>query len=389
MMFPDRPALRFDRQHHCLVWLCIGLGVILASGCKKGGQAGFAPPPMPVEVATASQQPVADRFLAVGTVEAGESIVVVSEIDASVARLPFKEGTTVRKGDLIAKLDDDQLRAEVARAEALRDQRKTSFDRIKSLVDQTAAAPQDLDDAAAALKMAEADLALARARLAKTRVVAPFDGLLGARRVSPGAFLRPGDPITELAQLNEIKVTFSAPERYLGEFKRGTEVTLTTPAFPGVELTGKIDVVDPVLDPTLRTARTIARVKNPGGRFRPGMSANVSAVLSERPHAITIPNEAVFAEGNQSLVFVVSSKDSTVTKQRLKLGTRLPDVVEVVEGLAPGTLVVRAGHQKLFEGAKVIPVTSQPQAAQSEQKAPPETQADPAESTSPSAAKNR
>lgn len=343
-----------------LVFMALVFG---AAGCDREGQGGMGPPPMPVEVATASEQPVADRFEAVGTVEAGEAITVVAEIAASVASIPFKEGEAIRKGGLIAKLDDVQLRAEVTRAEALRDQRKLSFERIKSIVDQGAGAPQDLDDAAAALKMAEAELALAKARLSKTRIVAPFEGILGARRVSPGAFLRPGDPITDLAQLGEIKVTFSAPERYLGLLKRGTAVTVSTPAFPGDALTGKIDVVDPVLDPTLRSARVIARVKNPGARFRPGMSANVSAVLSERATAVTIPSEAVFAEGNQALVFVVGP-DSTVSRQPLQLGTRLPDIVEVVEGLAPGTQVVRAGHQKLFDGAKVIPVMSQPQASE-------------------------
>ncbi len=226
---------------------------------------------------------------------------------------------------------------------------------MKAIVDQQAGAPQDLDDAAANLKVAEADLALSRARLAKTRIVAPWAGALGPRRVSPGAFLRPGDPITELAAIAVIKVEFAAPERYVGQLKRGAEVTVSTPAYPDYELTGHIDVVDPVLDPVLRNAELIARVKNPEGRLRPGMSANVSAVLSRRDSALTIPNEAVFAEGDKNFVFAIKP-DSTVTRVALALGTRLAGSVEVLEGLEPGMQVVRAGHQKLFEGAKVMPI---------------------------------
>jgi membrane fusion protein (multidrug efflux system) len=336
-------------------------------GCGREGQGGFSPPPMPVEIARVTEQAVADRFEAVGTIDAGEAITVVSEIGAQVIRLPFAEGKQIAKGGLIAQLDDTQLKAEVQRTEAVREQQQITFDRTKAIVERGAGAPQELDNAAAGLKIAEAELAVAKARLAKARIVAPFDGVLGARRVSPGAYLRPGDPITDLAQLRRIKVTFSVPERYLSLLGPGTSVTISTPAFPGVELHGKVDVVDPVLDPNTRTTKIIARVDNPEGRFRPGMSTDVSAILSERPHALTIPNEAVFAEGNQSLVYAVGP-DSTVTRKSLTLGTRLPDVVEVVEGLSPGMQVVRAGHQKLFEGAKVLPITSQ---------APPGTQATP------------
>jgi len=312
---------------------------------------------MPVETAVAGRERVFDRFQAVGSVQAADAIDIVSEIDAVVKTLPFREGASVAEGAVLAQLDDAQLRAEADRAEALRDQAQASFNRVKTVVDQGAGAPQDLDDAGATLKVAEANLSLARTRLAKARIVAPFSGIVGSKRVSPGAYLRAGSVITDLAQIAELKVTFSAPERYLAKLARGAEVAVSTTAFPGYELTGKIDVIDPALDPATRSAQVIARVRNPGGKFRPGMSADVSAVLSERMNAITIPNEAVFAEGNQTLVYVVQP-DSTVARVVVTLGTRLSDVVEVTQGLEPGARVVRAGHQKLFDKARVIPVES-------------------------------
>ena len=329
------------------------------NGCSKDqtSNAGFSMPPMPVETAHVNKQNVSLNFEAVGTIEADESITVVSEIDATVVSLPFVEGSRVQKGDLIAKLDDSQLIAEVNRTEALYMQNQANYKRVKDVVDQKAGTPQDLDDATAALKVAEANLALARSRFIKTRIVAPFDGIVGTRKVSAGTFLRTGQAITELANLDQIRVEFSAPERFLSQLRKDAEVTVSTPVYPGHEVKGKILAIEPVLNPETRSVQVVALVRNPGQKFRPGMSANVSVVLSEKQNALTIPNEAVFAVGNQSFVFIVKP-DSSVARVPITMGIQLPKVVEVVQGLEAGGEVVSAGHQKLFDGAKVIPVAS-------------------------------
>lgn len=336
----------------------IALVTIVLTGCSQqqaGG--GWSPPPMPVETAVVTPATFEDRFDAVGTVEAHEAVRIVSEIDALVRELPFTEGSNIAKGTLIAQLDDVQLRAEQARAMAMRDQAKITYDRIKSLFDKGAIPQQEFDDAEAGLKVAEAELAMLEARLAKTRIVAPFDGAVGARRVSPGAFLRAGTQITDLAQIAKLKIMFAAPERFFPQMKRGAEVQVSTTAYPDYVLTGKIEVIEPQIDPVTRSARMIAHVNNPGLKFRPGMSANVTAVLARRDQALMVPDEAVFAEGNQILVFVVKP-DSTVARTPITIGSRQRESVEVLSGLEAGAQVVRAGHQKLFEGAKVMPVLS-------------------------------
>jgi membrane fusion protein (multidrug efflux system) len=313
-------------------------------------------PPLPVETAQAAVRTVADRFETVGSVEARQAITVVSEIDAAVVSLPFREGSPIKRGTLIAQLDDAQLAAEVARAEALHEQSHTSYERVKAIVDQKAGSPQDLDDAAAALKVADANLALAKARLAKTKIVAAFDGIVGARRVSVGTFLRAGQAITELANIDAMRVHFSAPERYVTHLKQGSEITVSTTALAGHEITGKIIAVEPIIDAGTRSVSVVAEVPNPGGQLRPGMSANVSVVLRERPGAVTVPSEAVFVNGDQSFVYVVKP-DSTATRVPVTLGTHLPDAVEVVQGVSSGETVVRAGYQKLFDGARVMPLS--------------------------------
>lgn len=315
-------------------------------------------PPMPVEVSRVTVQKVSDKFEGIGTIEALHAITVVSEIDGAVKTLPFQEGGYIRRDGLIAQLDDAQLAAELARAEALRAQSKATYDRVKSVVDQGAGAPQDLDDASAALKVADANLELAKVRFAKTRIIAPFDGIIGARKVSIGTFLRGGQAITEMANIDEIRVNFSAPERFVARLSKGAEVAISTPAFPGFTLKGRIIVIEPVIDLTTRSARVVANVQNVGRKFRPGMSVNVSVVLAERLNALTIPNEAVFGSGNQTFVFIVKD-DSTVARVPLTLGTRFSDVVEVLDGLQPRMTVVRAGHQKLFDGGRVLPMPAQ------------------------------
>lgn len=333
--------------------------LLLSSCAKKSAQqaGGFKPPPMPVEVAEVRPHTVRDEFKALGNIESDEIIQVVSELNGIVVAVPFAEGRPVAKGTLIARLDDREIRAEADRAQALREQAAANAERAEKLFEQRAISSQELDNSRANLKVAQATEALAKARLAKTRITAPFSGVIGTRRVSPGAYLKSGDVITDLARVDEMKVTFSAPERFMGEMERGGQVTVTTPAYPSETFPGRVSVVNPIVDPQTRTVQLVARIPNRGDKLRPGMSANVAVTFSERQHALTVPDEAVFGEGGQSFVYVVKP-DSTVTRAAIELGTRDSSSVEVVGGLKAGDLVVSAGHQKLFEGAKVMPVSS-------------------------------
>ncbi len=336
--------------------LCAGLlGGCSRDNQQQGGGGGFSMPPAPVQTADVTAGTVENRYSVVGTLEADDAITVVAEINGRVVALPFREGQPIARGALIAQLDDTELAAEVARAEAQVAQRRSSYDRIRLVADQGAGTPQDLDDADAALKIATADLAMVRARLAKTRITAPFAGVTGARKVSVGTYLSGGAPITDLARIDELRVTFTAPERLLAHLQQGSPVTITTTAYPDHVLQGTIDVIDPSLDPGTRAAHIVARVKNPDRLLRPGMSADVSVILESRAQALTVPSEAVFVQAGQPMVYVVQP-DSTVAPRPVRLGLRETDAVEILEGLAPGDRVVRAGHQKLYPGARVLPL---------------------------------
>jgi membrane fusion protein (multidrug efflux system) len=310
---------------------------------------------MPAEVVSVKIRKMTDTFEAVGTIEAIEEITVVSEIDAVIKSLPFKEGSSIKKGALIAQLDDAQLSAEFTRTDALYVQSEANYNRIKILAEKDLSSIQELDDASAALKVAKANLEFTKARLSKTKILVPFDGIIGTRKVNVGDFIRAGQEITQLANLNHLRVLFSVPERFLGKLKTNSPIVIYSSVYPGYEVEGKIIAIEPILNSETRNVNVVGYLRNLGNKFRSGMSANIVVALSERSNALIIPNQAVFASGDQSFVYVVQ-EDSTVTQVPVTLGLQLSDVVEVVNGLQNGMQVVQAGHQKLFLGAKIIPL---------------------------------
>ena len=339
--------------------LTLAIAALLASCAPKaggpGGKGGFQMPPMPVEVADVKPQRMREQFHALGGVDADETIQVTCEVSGLVETMPFTEGAWVPAGAMLARLDDRQARAAADRASAQLEQAEQNARRAEQLSGQQVISQAELDGVRSALKVAQANDAEAKTLFEKTRIRAPWAGLVGRRRVSPGAYLKPGDVITEIARVEEVKVHFAAPERYATSLKVGVPSDVSAPAFPGRSFAGRLAVVDPIVDSRTRTIQLEARVPNPDRQLKPGMSANVSVTLAERPNALVVPDEAIFAEGGQNFVYVVKP-DSTVARTAVALGLRDSSRVEIVRGLAVGQRVVSAGHQKIFDGAHVMPI---------------------------------
>lgn len=322
-----------------------------------GGRGAGGMPPMPVEVATVERHTVRDPFRALGSLEALQEAEVVAEVAGRVLEVPFAEGRAVSSGEVLARLDGREARAELERAKAGLSLAQSDAKRVSELFAQEIVSPRERDQSRAALAVAEAEADLQQTRFDKTTVRAPFGGVAGRRYVSVGTRVAIGDPIARVARLDRLRVAFPAPERLAATIQRGASVELTVSAHPGRTFRGQVVVVEPVVDPRTRTFQVLAEVANPGGLLKPGMSADVSTALSERTGALTIPDEAVLAEGDETYVYAVQA-DSTVKRVPIKLGVRDASTVEVVEGLQQGDRVVRAGHQKIFPGARVMPVAA-------------------------------
>lgn len=319
-------------------------------------------PPMPVEVVTIERQTLRDPFRALGSLEALQEAEVVAEVAGRVLEVPFAEGRAIQSGAALALLDDREARAELERAQARLVLAQSGHKRIEELFTRDLAAPRERDESRAALAVAEAEVALQQTRFDKTVVRAPFSGVAGRRYVSVGTRVAIGDAIARVARLDRLRVRFPAPERLAATMRVGASVTLEVSAYPGRTFSGRVVVVEPVVDAETRTFGVIAEVANPGGLLKPGMSADVNTALSERAGVLTVPDEAVLAEGDKNFVYAVQP-DSTVQRADVTLGVRDASQVEVVSGLSAGAIVVRAGHQKLFPGARVMPVPAQPAAA--------------------------
>ena len=342
--------------------LVVGCLLLVTVACSRTDKpaapatAGGAPPGLPVLVATAGTQPLTDRLRAVGTLTANESVLIRSEIPGRVERIHFDEGQPVTAGEPLITLDGAEYRAQVAQTEATVTVNRLNFQRAADLVKTNMLSQQDYDQARARLAESRALLQRHQVMLAKTVLRAPFDGVAGLRLVSPGAYVQPGQDLVNLESLDPLKVEFRVPERHAAAMTVGRPLTLRVDAVSGREFTGEIYAVDPRLDASTRTFALRGRVPNDEGLLRPGMFAQVELTVGERPSAVVIPEQAIVPRGDKLYVFKVV--DGKVAFTPVGTGLREPGIVEIVDGLAAGEVVVTEGQMKLRDG---MPVAARPQ----------------------------
>ena len=321
---------------------------------KRSSAAAAEAPPrqaVAVEAARVSVDTVVEDLRAVGTLRPNEAVAVAPEIAGRVARMPFREGQAVAAGAVLVELDASILRAELAKARSDLTLARANHERVSALAKRGLATQRSLDEARAALQVAEADYQLAQARLEKATIKAPLAGVVGLRTVSVGAYVTPGQRIVELADIDPVKAEFRVPELALPELRRGQPIRVTVDALPGRTFDGEIDAIDPTVDVAGRAVRLRARIPNPRGELSPGLFARVQIVVGRRENALLVPESAVFAEGTRRFVYRVIGGHAVRTA--VQLGQRRPGQVEVRKGLARGDVVVTAGQQQVNDGAAV------------------------------------
>jgi membrane fusion protein, multidrug efflux system len=338
-----------------------GLAVLLA-GCNKaesagkpaaGGGGNEGPPPMPVEVAVARTDTVVDAILATGQIEAMQSIELRPEVEGRIAEILVREGAYVGQGTPLFKVDDAELRAQVARAEADRDLAQQSLARTKELLDQKASSQSELERADATARSNEAQLALLKVRLDRTTVRAPFEGVVGQRFVSLGDYVTTDTRLASLQTVSPQRAAFQVPERYADQLKLGQQVTFRVAALPGQEYTGRVDFVDPVVQLPGRTITVKAVTSNPRRALQSGMFIEARLATAVRPNAVVIPEDAIVALQGSSFVWVVIQ--GKATRRQVDLGVRTPGFVEARSGVEAAEQVVVGGQERLAEGAPVAP----------------------------------
>src|SRR5207247_1308697 len=368
------PAVRL-RDTMRGAWYVMLAGVTLAAGaCKKGragGPGGFGggggPMGLPVEVAVARGDTGRDEIAATGQIEAVQSIDLRPEVDGRIVEFMINTGQEVDQATPLFKVDDAQLRAQVAQLEAQRDLAQQALARAKDLAQQNASSTADLEKAEAEARSAQAQYDLQRIRLDRTTVRAPFAGVVGQRYVSVGDYVTSSTKLASLHTVNPQRAAFQVPERFARDLKPGQQVSFRVAAIAGRDFTGQVDFVDPVVQLPGRTILVKARVPNPARLLQPGMFIEAHLVTAMRPKAIVIPEEAVVpAEGTNAVWVVVDGK---VNRRQVDLGVRTPGFVEVTKGVNAGEQVVVGGLELLAPGAPVMarvverkpPATADPQ----------------------------
>ncbi len=356
--------------------LLLVVGLLCGLGCGKketgvavgGAAAGKANAnkPQVVEVITLEKRDLAETLNLVGSLAANESAAMRAEIGGIVRGIFFEEGQKVKAGDLLLKIDDQELRAQAAQIEARFNLARLNVERSESLSQSKTISQSEADRSRSEFSAAEAELSLIRLRLEKTEVRAPFDGVVGARSISPGDYVTPSSAITTIDDLSRLKITFQVPERFIGKVRPGTLTRVKTRrAESGAEedvFTGEVYFVSSTIDRSVRASEVKAILKDPAPQLRPGMFANIEVVLETRQDVFCVPEGAVLAGPRGIQIITVLEKDGGKVANfvTVKTGLRTQGWVEVnpTEGaLAEGTQVVAAGVGALilFPGAPVNP----------------------------------
>lgn len=306
---------------------------------------------VPVQTELAEAGRAATRIRATGSLRASDAVVVQPEIAGRVTEVLFDQGQAVTAGTPMIKLAPETFQAELTVAEAALVLAQENFTRSEELSRRGATAAQALDEARANLRTAEAEVDLARVRLADTSITAPFDGVVGLKEISVGRYVEPGDELVALERIDPLYLDFRLSERWLTKLKQGDTVAVTVDALPDQIFEGTIAALDPKVDVNGRAVQLRATVPNPDRSLRPGLFARVDLDLDAREDAVLVPEAAIVLQEDGPIVYRIEDGKALVTP--VSTGVRRDGRVEITQGLQAGATVVVNGHVRLRDQAQV------------------------------------
>ena len=281
-----------------------------------------------------------EMYYSTGTLLPDEEVELSFETSGKVVGIFFSEGTRVKQGDLLAKINDKPLQAQLLKLQAQKKLTEEREFRQRQLLDRDAISRESYDQVATELQSLEADIMLVEARIAETELRAPFDGIVGLRMISEGAFATTQTKIVRLVKISPLKIEFSVAERYAGEITPGFPITFV---IDGVNKTfeAKVYAVDPKVNLDTRTISVRALYANTNEELKPGRFASVRALLSQIDNTVSIPTEAIIPEMDGEKVFIY--KNGKAEQVRVTTGLRTESRIQIVEGLQFGdTLLTTA-----------------------------------------------
>ena len=323
----------------------------LKSSDDKPAARGFgAAGSLPVKVHITKYEALDNKVLTTGTVLANEEVELKSEVPGKITELLFKEGSYVNKGDLLVKINDADLQAQLQSAKSRLELQKDTEYRQKQLLEKEAISQEDYDMTANQLQVNQAEVELIKAQIAKTEIRAPFGGIIGLKNVSEGSFVTNSTVIASLQNINPIKIDFSIPERYSAMVNVGDEINFSITG-NNKKYVARVYAIEPKIDPVTRTLQLRALCSNTGREILPGSFANIELVLKKIEDAILIPSEALIPDLKGQKVFIYRS--GKATPQEVGTGIRTDISVQLTSGINEGDTIITSGMLQLRPGAPV------------------------------------
>lgn len=354
-------------------WIIIGLIVLLIAGmifyprikrrhaANDGGKAPAASAvsaprnrALNVNAEIVRYTPLTDSYIGLGNIVAFEEVNLTFETSGKIVGIYFEEGSYVKAGTLLAKINDAPLQAQLKKLEA---QVKLAQDRVfrqQTLLERDAVSQESYETVVTERDKLMADIDLVRANIAQTEIRAPFDGRLGLRYVSEGAYVSPSAAITTITMTDKLKLDFLVPEAYATEIGPGTKVRFQTTDSKGInhDYYATVYAIESSVSLTSRSLRARATFNNELDRVVPGNYASIELIKTEIPDALSVPSQAIIPEMGQSIVYIV--EDGKATPVPIETGIRTASRVQALTGLQLGDTLIISGVMQLRAGTKVI-----------------------------------
>lgn len=325
-------------------------------GADEPAAGGGAMGPMTVQVHVLRPAPLAHAFTTTGTLLANEAVEVRSEVSGRVTDIGFTEGGPVTAGQVLVRINDDDLQAQLRKAEATLQLATDAASRQAQLLALKGVSQETADAAAAQRAGAQAEVDNLRALIARTTIRAPFGGTIGLRNISAGGFVNPSTLIAELKQTDPMKLDLTVPERYGPQLRAGMHVTFTVEG-DTTRYSAEVYALDPAVDLSTRSIRLRARCANPRGRLIPGAFAKVEVRLATIADALTIPTEALIPDIQGQKVMVM--KGGRAQSVRVDIGLRTESTVQLISQVQPGDTVITSALLAVRDGMPVRPAELQ------------------------------
>jgi membrane fusion protein (multidrug efflux system) len=300
---------------------------------------------LPVEVTIIKTSSLDNKLIITGSILANESLELKSEVSGKITIINFKEGNAVKKGDLLVQINDEEIKALLEKQRYNQKLNKDIEFRQRQLLRKEAISQEEYDNALNRLNTTISDIKLLEAQLQKSRVIAPFDGIIGLRYVSTGAYISPSTTIATLYNNSPAKIEFAVPSRYSSQISAGKKIRFTIENDTSRLFQGDVYAIEPRIDPETRTLKLRALADNSKGLLVPGQFVKVDLILGTKSDAILVPTEAIIPEQSGQKVFIV---DHGMAKEvKVQTGIRTNTELEITSGLHPGDTLIMTGILQL------------------------------------------